>query len=98
MCFHPNGNLLAVATQNNKWLILDSNTGEEFYSCEVGAEQHDCIKYSPGTWIICHLKRTNSRVKILNGVVRHTFLKMEKFTACEGLMKKPIAFIEFALP
>lgn len=47
VCFHPNGNLLAVATQNNKWLILDSNTGEEFYSCEVGAEQHDCIKYSP---------------------------------------------------
>lgn len=46
-CFHPNGNLLAVATQNNKWQVLDSNTGEEFFSCEIGSEQHDCIKYSP---------------------------------------------------
>ncbi|CAB4008191.1 echinoderm microtubule-associated -like 2 isoform X3, partial [Paramuricea clavata] len=47
VCIHPNGNLLAVATQNNKFQVLDADTGEEFYSCEVGSEQHDCIKYSP---------------------------------------------------
>jgi microtubule-associated protein-like 1/2 len=48
VCFHPNGNLLAVTTQNNKFQVLDADTGEEFYNCEVGSEQHDCIKYSPG--------------------------------------------------
>ena len=48
VCFHPNGDLLAVATQNNKFRVLDANTGDESFSCEIGSEQHDCIKYSPG--------------------------------------------------
>ena len=47
--FHPNGNILAVATKNNKFLVLDADSGEaEFFNCEIGSEQHDCIKYSPG--------------------------------------------------
>ena len=46
--FHPNGNILAVATRNNKFLVLDADSGEaEFFNCEIGSEQHDCIKYSP---------------------------------------------------
>ena len=46
--FHPNGNILAVATKNNKLLVLDADSGEaEFFKCEIGSEQHDCIKYSP---------------------------------------------------
>ena len=48
VCFHPTGNLLAVATKNNKFQVLDADNGEEFFNYEIGSEQHDCIKYSPG--------------------------------------------------
>ncbi|XP_046859210.1 echinoderm microtubule-associated protein-like 2 [Xenia sp. Carnegie-2017] len=47
VCFHPNGNILAVATQNSKFKALDAESGVEFFTCVVGSEQHDCVQFSP---------------------------------------------------
>lgn len=62
-------------------MVIDSNSGDEFYSCEIGAEQHECIKYSPGKNIklccciaitkssLSHVTRTRANNGLINALI-----------------------------
>ncbi|XP_041351866.1 echinoderm microtubule-associated protein-like 2 isoform X3 [Gigantopelta aegis] len=46
-CFHPEGNVAAIGTQNARWLVVDLATHEILCVHSDGNEQIECIQYSP---------------------------------------------------
>ncbi|XP_014664768.1 PREDICTED: echinoderm microtubule-associated protein-like 2 [Priapulus caudatus] len=58
-CFHPSGNLVAIATLSSRWLVVDLLTREVVATHSDGNESLSCIAFSPDGRFIAVGSRDN---------------------------------------